>query len=74
MADDTEKPKLVQIAQLFDHHGVEFLVIGGQAAVLHGAPLPTYDVDLCYRRSTDNLERVGCRPEGNPPDFARCAP
>ena len=58
MADDTEKPKLVQIAQLFDHHGVEFLVIGGQAAVLHGAPLPTYDVDLCYRRSTDNLERL----------------
>src|SRR5215472_8292128 len=58
MADDTVRPRLVSIADHLLRHGVEFLVIGGQAAVLHGSPLPTIDVDLCYRRTTENLERL----------------
>ena len=58
MAEDTEKPKLVQIAEHLERHGVEFLVIGGQAGVLHGSPLPTFDVDLCYRRTAENLARL----------------
>jgi hypothetical protein len=37
---------------------VEFVVIGGQAAVLHGSPIPTFDVDLSYRRSGENLHRL----------------
>ena len=39
-------------------HGVEFIVVGGQAEVLMGGSRVTYDVDLCYRRSSDNLERL----------------
>jgi predicted nucleotidyltransferase len=58
MADDTEKLSLPQIAKLFQRHGVEYLVIGGQAASLLGTPIPTYDVDLCYRRTPENLERL----------------
>lgn len=58
MADDIEKPRLLQIAEHLQRHGVEFLVIGGQAAVLHGSPIPSYDVDLCYRRSPENLEHL----------------
>ncbi len=58
MAGDTDKPRLVRIAEHLQRHGVEFLVIGGQAAVLHGSPLPTYDVDLRYRRTPQNLERL----------------
>ncbi len=58
MAEDTEKPKLVQVAEHLQRHGVEFLVIGGQAAVLHGSPLPTFDVDLCYRRMAENLQKL----------------
>lgn len=58
MAEDTDKPRLVRIAERFLKHGVEFLVIGGQAAVLHGSPIPTYDIDLCYRRTPENLERL----------------
>jgi hypothetical protein len=34
------------------------MVIGGQAAVLLGSPLPTYDVDLCYHRTAENLQRL----------------
>jgi len=56
--DDSAKPALVRIAEHLQRHGVEFLVIGGQAAALFGSPHPTYDVDLCYRREAGNLERL----------------
>lgn len=32
--------------------------MGGFAAVLHGSPLPTSDVDVVPRRDPDNLERL----------------
>ena len=44
--------------ELFDRHGVEYVVIGGQAEGLMGGGRPTLDTDFCYRRSTDNLERL----------------
>lgn len=55
MDEGTDKPRLVEIAEILQRHGVEFLVIGGQAAALHGSPHPTFDVDLCYRRTPSNL-------------------
>jgi predicted nucleotidyltransferase len=58
MAEDIAKPRLLQIVEQLHKHGVEFMVLGGEAAVLHGSPLPTYDTDLCYRRSPGNLERL----------------
>ena len=39
-------------------HGVEFIVVGGQAEALMGSARVTYDVDLCYRRTPQNLERL----------------
>ena len=39
-------------------HGVEFIIVGGQAEALMGSPRVTYDLDLCYRRTPDNLERL----------------
>jgi hypothetical protein len=38
--------------------GVKFVVIGGYAGELLGAPLITSDLDVCYERSRDNLERL----------------
>ena len=38
MDDAAAKLDLLKIAELFAHHGVEHLVIGGQAAFLHGSP------------------------------------
>src|SRR5262245_7132638 len=58
MAADTAKPRLLVIAEHLGRYGVEFIVIGGQAAVLHGSPLATFDVDLCYKRERENLERL----------------
>ena len=55
---------------------VEFVVIGGVAAMAHGVARVTYDVDVCYHRSEDNIERL-CRAlqdihptlRGAPPDL-----
>ncbi len=38
--------------------GVEFVVIGGLAATLHGSAQVTYDLDICYSRATANLRRL----------------
>src|SRR5262245_54334063 len=58
MADDSAKPLLIEFAEHLQRFGVEFMVIGGQAAALFGSPIPTYDVDLCYRRTAENLHRL----------------
>lgn len=39
-------------------HDVEFIVIGGIAGRLWGSPTVTNDLDICYRRSVENLERL----------------
>lgn len=39
-------------------HGVEFVVVGGAAAVLHGAPTTTHDLDIVPEQSEENLERL----------------
>ena len=58
---------------LTDGH-VEFILIGGVAATVHGSARLTQDVDVVYQRSRDNLERLvlalsGYRPylRGAPP-------
>jgi hypothetical protein len=38
--------------------GVEHIVVGGAAAVLHGAPITTQDLDVVYRRTADNIDRL----------------
>src|ERR1700722_19653212 len=38
--------------------GVEFLVVGEVAAVLNGAPINTFDVDVVHRRTPENLDRL----------------
>lgn len=41
-----------------DEHGVDFVVIGAVALVLHGSPRVTRDLDICYSRERANLERL----------------
>src|SRR5262249_23771540 len=38
--------------------GVEFIVVEGVAAVLHGASRVTFDLDVVYRRTSDNIDRL----------------
>jgi hypothetical protein len=37
---------------------VEFVLIGGLASIMHGAPMITQDVDVCIRFSRENLNRL----------------
>jgi len=42
----------------FNAHGIEYLIVGGYALALHGAPRFTQDLDLYVRPSRENAERV----------------
>ena len=55
--------------------GVRFVVIGGIGASALGSPSVTDDLDICYERGPENLERLsrvlirlGARLRGAPPD------
>ncbi|GMU81265.1 MAG: hypothetical protein AMXMBFR47_11360 [Planctomycetota bacterium] len=58
MPEPAGKSTLRQFAEILCAHGVEFIVIGGQAEILMGGARVTFDVDLCYRRTPENLERL----------------
>jgi hypothetical protein len=38
--------------------GVDFIVVGGVAATAHGSARATYDVDVVYARSPNNMARL----------------
>lgn len=46
------------ILQALADHQVEFIVVGGVCAVLHGAPLTTFDLDVVHSRQVDNVPRL----------------
>lgn len=48
---------LVVLRALGRHH-VEYVLIGGLAAVLQGSPLPTYDIDITPAPSAANRRRL----------------
>src|SRR5438132_4402109 len=39
-------------------HEVDFVVIGGLAAIAQGSVLPSFDLDIAYARDRENLERL----------------
>lgn len=55
-----ESPELDAAAMLsaLDRHGVRYVLIGGMAALVHGSPFPTEDLDLTPDTTPDNLARL----------------
>jgi hypothetical protein len=43
---------------VLERHGVQYVVIGAQAAVVHGVPLLTEDLDITPARDAKNLDRL----------------
>lgn len=39
-------------------HDVDYVLIGGLAAMAHGSPILSYDVDITPEKSRENLERL----------------
>jgi hypothetical protein len=56
--DDLEAFDAVPMFGALAEHGVRYVVIGGLAAVLHGSPQVTHDVDICPARDRANLEQL----------------
>lgn len=48
-----------RLLALLTAHRVDFVLIGGFAAVLHGSPRITRDVDISYADDVDNLRALG---------------
>jgi len=47
-----------RVLEVLQRHDVEYVLIGGLAAVAHGSPLPTTDVDVTPDRRRENLDRL----------------
>jgi len=48
-----------EILQRLVARGVDFVVIGGIAGVLHGSSRATFDLDVCFATDRANLEALG---------------
>ena len=51
-------PDFLEALRILRRHNVEFIVIGGVCAVLHGAPVSTFDLDIVHLRTPENLDRL----------------
>jgi predicted nucleotidyltransferase len=56
-----------------DRGAVEFIVIGGVAATLHGSAFTTLDLDVVYSRSPENIRRLAATLQQHRP-YLRGAP
>jgi hypothetical protein len=46
------------ILDLLVEHKVDFIVVGGIAAMFHGASRTTFDLDVVYARNRANIQRI----------------
>jgi hypothetical protein len=49
---------LKDVFSSFQSHNVRYLVIGGIAAVLHGVPRATFDLDILIEATEDNAQKL----------------
>ena len=57
MSGRPDEPIVRLLASLVEAN-VEFIVVGGAAAVLAGVPVVTKDLDIVHRRTPENVERL----------------
>jgi hypothetical protein len=56
-----------QLLRRLNDFGVEYVVIGGLAAIFHGSALATNDIDVCVSFAEPNLSRItDCLRDINP--------
>jgi hypothetical protein len=52
------KTKFFRLLEVLVRHEVEFVIVGGVAAILEGAPIFTQDLDILHQPTDDNTERL----------------
>ena len=50
--------RLKDVFESFQKHDVRYVVIGGIAAVLHGVPRATFDLDILIEATAENAQKV----------------
>jgi hypothetical protein len=46
------------ILAVLERHGVEYVIVGGYAARMHGSARPTRDIDVTPATTVENLDRL----------------
>ena len=52
------QPELVLLAKALNEYRLEAILIGNMAAALHGAPVSTIDIDLFFRKTPANMQKL----------------
>lgn len=55
------KPSKIDLNKLLkslNEAGVEFILVGGLAAVIQGAPVSTFDLDIVHRQTDENIKKL----------------
>ena len=61
MSSKNKKPQILDLSALLkglNEAGVEFIVVGGMAAVVQGAPITTFDLDIVHRQTDENIKKL----------------
>jgi len=53
-----ELPGFSRMIEVLARHDVEFIVVGGFAAIIEGVPITTSDLDVVYHHQDENLIRL----------------
>jgi len=58
MAEDRGPVRFRELLRSLVEGNVDFIVVGGVAAVLEGAPVSTFDLDIVYSLNEANIDRL----------------
>lgn len=58
MSQHPKRADLESLLEALCEAAIEFIVVGGAAAVLQGAPITTQDLDIVHRRTPENVARL----------------
>ena len=47
-----------ELLQLLEKHKAEYLIVGGYAVAFHGYPRFTKDIDIFFRNSRENIDKI----------------
>jgi hypothetical protein len=53
-----EGSEFFDILRVLTRHQVDFILVGGLAAILEGAPVSTFDLDIVWNRTPENQPRL----------------
>jgi hypothetical protein len=51
-------PKFIEILKVLARHEVELILVGGLAAIVQGAPIFTFDLDIVFLKTAENQQRL----------------